>query len=353
MAIKIHSIANRIKYRQTITPSNPQQYDTWYNMAGKYFIYDGGWVEVFVQDSITGGPGSNYGYFIGIGGTAIVDRIMFPFDSGAPTQVGSNDATITSFTTCNSSQRAYLMGGNQTNPVNYIRNFEFPYDSGNYASCGTLNYSAYTPSGFNCSTYGFCAGGINPGAGNAASNLNRITFPMDSGIADQYGSIGREITYASGANSSQHGYIYGGSDDSNYLNTVYRAIFPMDSGNMTYVGSLAVLSYYNSSLNSGDAGYTLAGITSGGGWISIIQKLSFPFDSGTSEVVGSLTKSVLVGGTCNSTQHGYYGGGYDISSTIDRIEFPFDSGISSVVGNCSGSGGGNGIDGVDFVTQFV
>ena len=97
MSILINSKECGVNYKQSITPTNVNIGDTWFNTnTNVIWKYTGseawrGWIKL--SDKVISGPGSNYGYNMG-GSTgtlylSTIDRITFPFDSGTSSAVGN------------------------------------------------------------------------------------------------------------------------------------------------------------------------------------------------------------------------------------------------------------------------
>jgi hypothetical protein len=112
-------------------------------------------------------------------------------------------------------------------------------------------------------------------------------------------------------------------------------------------------------MNSSQHGYISGGTpnTTLTGAISDIERITFTFNSGSSSSVGFLSAARFSTNSMNSLQHGFVLSGYNGStelSTVDRLLFPFNSGTASAVGlvTIAGSAGG-GIDNTDFVAMFV
>jgi len=130
----------------------------------------------------------------GGGNTSIIDRVLFPFDSGTATQVGGLSTVRLITSTFNSSNYgytatgyAYWMGGQYSSIIDRIL---FPFDSGTAIHVGNF-YTALKErsSGCNSSFYGYNLGGGPYYSGTCFSDVGRITFPFDSGTATYVGNL--------------------------------------------------------------------------------------------------------------------------------------------------------------------
>ncbi len=360
------------QYVQEVAPSSPEVGDTWYDSnLEKFMMYttDNEWVEF---EKIGGNPGSPYGYICGGAEANVfsdVCRLMFPFDSG--TVYSLANLYVGKYVTCgcNSSNFGYICGGSDFNDNRFssVDRFTFPFDGGTVSHVGNLSSSIkYLPSACNSSDYGY----IGYGAfydGTRISTIDRITFPFDSGTASHVGNLNHSGYRSTCVNNSNYGYFCGRYyDQSVYDNSsqIERITFPFDSGVSSIVGNLTNGRNNTASCNSSNYGYIFGGYVYYGSGdsnnesYSSIERITFPFDSGTATYVGNLTKINRNFDGFNSTNYGYVCGGIDdinkSSSNIDRITFPFDSGTASHVGNLSTTRNSfAGVDGTDFCTLFV
>ncbi len=170
------------------------------------------------------------------------------------------------------------------------------------------------------------------------SNIERMTFPFNSGTAEKISNLLSKTTEAAGFNSSTHGYICGNGAGSVYTSTIQRFEFPFNSGVTTHQSNLTVSKEADSGgCNNSQYGYITSLSEGGANSLSNIERLTFSFDSNTASHVGNLTGTIANLSSCNSSQHGFFfGGGVTGSATISNIErivFPFDSGTASHVGN--------------------
>ncbi len=300
------------------------------------------------------GNGHHYGYIAG--GTissdiSTLDRMQFPFDSGIVSQVGCLSETKSSTSGCNSSNYGYVCGGKSSSTrTSVIDRITFPHDSGTATAVGNLSGTRSELSCNNSSQHGFTIIGT-PSSGDRVSIIDRFEFPFDSGTASKVGNLGTSLGSACGNNSSQYGYNYGGYNGSLVISNIYRFTFPFDSGVSDTVGNLTTIVAYLAANNSSTHGFTIGGSLS-----SIIQRIEFPFDSGSANNIGNLSGSRLNLSANNSSRYGYTHGGSSGNnlSIIDRFLFPFNSGDASYMCNLSSSRTNvAGLDGTDFVTQFV
>jgi len=355
--MSLSQIKSLITYRQTETPVNPKKGEMWLHTVSQVIkLWKGSEWEIIWGGSA---KGSEYGYILGghIGSyVSGIDRITFPFDSGNSSNVGKLTSARYQGSGCNSSAYGFSSTGNPSSGVylSNIERIEFPFDSGTASQVGnTSSQKGYIKSGFNCSTYGYVCGGYN--GSTDLSTIDRIVFPQDSGTTSQVGSLTAQRYDYAGFNSSEHGFCSAGYRFSGFvtLSNIDRLTFPFDSGTSSITGNLTINCRYPSGCNSSEHGFNMGGSPSTA--VSNIERMSFPFDSGTASHVGNLNNTISDAcGGINSTIHGFNAGGYSYFSNIERLTFPFNSGTSSITGHLSiGKNGGTGVDGVDFVTQFV
>jgi len=250
-----------------------------------------------IAASTSGGfNSSNYGYAIVSNvpsnnfGTVptIINRLTFPFNSGTATHVGNlYSGTVDPGGSCNSSNYGYMLGGHdysgQSNNISYIGRVTFPFNSGNAVHVGNLACQTNVVGSCNSSNYGYSMGrsGLHGGTG---SDIDRITFPFNSGTASHVGNLSRiNVGTCGGCNSSNYGYCMGGADSNyNAFSNIDRITFPFNSGTASHVGNLSSNSgIENSGCNSSNYGYHRIN--------NSVYRITFPFNSGTSVHVGNLT----------------------------------------------------------------
>ena len=182
-------IKSIIRFYQSEEPSNPKYSDIWYNpYIDMSFIWTGDeWLRVRGE---RWGPGSDYGYSLGGANPdrTYIQRILFPFNSGTASQVGTLISTENYFRAgCNSSNHGFSFSmqgyfGTQ------IHRISFPFDSGVSSNVGNISYSVRLIASCNCSTYGYSMGGEMTGDA-FMTNIDRIAFPHDSGAASHTGNL--------------------------------------------------------------------------------------------------------------------------------------------------------------------
>jgi len=347
-------------YVQGVSPSNPKHGMTWYDTTENHLKTYNGNTSSWVNTPAIVYQGIEYGYNMGGNNTGVsyssIDRILFPFDSGTASNVGSLNQNIINQASCNSTNYAFCLGGygyTAADNLSSIERFQFPLDSGSASIVGNLNNSARYKQGFNSSIHGYATGGNN---GTIRSYMDRILFPFNSGTSTNIGILTNSRQLSASCNCTNYGFTMAGYDGVVRVSTVDRILFPHDSGTASNVGNLSSIRNSTPGCNSTNYGFTMAGHNTTG-WQSTIDRMTFPFDSGNASHVGNVTGTRYLAAACNSTNHGFCLGGYPVStviSIIERIVFPFDSGTASNVGNLSASKSSSaGIDGVDFASQFV
>lgn len=361
MSLTIEGVRSIITYYQSDIPTNISEGDIWFNSSnGNIAKYENGkWFSI--KGTFVNGE---FGYIMG--GTPIstwlsfIQKIAFPFNSGTATNVGNLTASMWGGGVCNSSNYGYLLGGYMANLLSStIQRITFPFNSGSSTNVGNLTKSKYLGASCNSSNYGYSLGGLINQSTIYTTNIDRITFPFDSGTSSIVGNLNYSKLLLGGCNSSNHGFTFGGINNSGITNLseIERISFPFNSGTSSQVGNLSYSGSYAASCNSTTYGFNYANYAYNNINFSTISRITFPFNSGTASNVGNLTVSKWGSSGCNSTNYGFCIGGYQVSvsvSTIERFSFPFDSGSSSVVGymSCNAMHVST-CDETDFITQFI
>ncbi len=358
-----------IKYCQNDEPTDQIQGDIWYRPTLKYTVMWNGSEWISVRGSY--GSGVDHGYCLG--GTnnpsyeniSSVQRFSFSFDNGNASVISNMTSSGFSYAAggCNSSEYGYSHNPkyNGAACTSTLDKLTFASDSSDCVLAGNLSFTCYGITSMNSSKYGYFWGGHN--GSSYTSTVGKIQFPHDSGTGSTVGNITHNQYRGMGLNCSNYGFMIGGDTEAALgSSAIHRVLFPFNSGTASVVGNLTLIDSGGrcsaGSCNSSIHGYILGGHANTSSMNSNIQRLTFPFDSGTSSTVGNLSMTTFEGPGCNSTTHGYsYGGGYIVNgpySTIERIAFPHDSGTAINIGNLAKSTRSSaGIDGVDFVTQFI
>jgi len=293
-----------------------------------------------------------------------IQRVDFPFDLAVAHQVGVTESEYNLYSAgCNSSNYGYLIGGfDSPSPrisLFTVKRFDFPFQSGNAITVGSTT-GKYKAAGFNSSQHGFAAAGFIRSPAAFYSNIDRITFPFDSGGASNVGNLTGERYNVSALNSSNQGYVIGGetevfiSGTVTWYSNVDRVIFPFNSGVASHTSNMRIAGSDTASCNSSEFGY----ITGLAQTIksSYVDRITFPFNSGTSSTTGNLAYGVSKSSGMNSSKQAYICSGIDGSRWINfqTFDFPFDSGVAARRGVLSQSTlNSTAIDGVDFVTQLI
>ena len=313
---------------------------------------------------------SSHGYIMGdASGVPEINsiyRFSFPFTSVAAALVGNIVPSHGYSAGVNSSSHGFICGGrNTTTFISICQRFDFPFDSGIATVVGNLatekSYSTgvdeadfveiftEAPTPETATNFGYIAGGAFYAATYMTKNIQRITFPFTSGVANVTAELADYHTSSGGLNSTTYGYVIAGLQTSSTPNSnIEKFAFPFNSGTANVVGIIGGSSSRRSnpfSFNSSAHGYLSGGFYTGTSNYSDIQRFEFPFDSGATIQVGFITSAITVnrgsGASCNSSTHGYMMGGVSSTSyptiNLQRLQFPFDTGIVSVIGDMNGT----------------
>jgi hypothetical protein len=348
---------------ETGFPSNPKQFDTWFNPTDGYTrIYNGlSWKYLIGPNgSTTIGEGFSFGGVTAAGvKTSNIDKVAFPFDSGTANSTGNMTQSNTTPSGVNSSLYGYLyIADNGTLATTSIDKLTFASQGNSYTNVGCLAIGRIYTKAFNSSTAGYNCGGANY-VGTAISSVDKLIFSTDSTnsaiVANIAGSRGR---FTSPCNCSLYGFIGGNTAGGGALDAsiIDKMTFSADTS-MTATGQLAyVRGQGTSGLNSSIHGY-FGGYISG--YITLLDRIAFPWAGGTASAVGGITNNPYACGGCGSTTYGYVCGGVTstvsvAASHVNRFGFPFDSGSASMIGYISaGKNSNEAIDSTDFIKQFI
>lgn len=223
---------------------------------------------------------SNYGFFSDTGSAhQSFSQLTFPFDDGTVTTAGASPSISSSSTymwpSCNSSAKGYLFYS--ITPVYHRDDILFPFDSGaTTQNTGAHDGDHKEGTAFNSSTHGYLTGGWD--LSTYYSTVERLEFATGTNLArgTMATSDRRQL---SSFNSSQHGYIASGRNDSGNLSDTERLTFPFDSGDISDSYTVATAVRYAGCVNSSVAGVIAGGRDSGGSTIADVQQLMFPMDS--------------------------------------------------------------------------
>jgi len=183
-----------------------------------------------------------------------IDRITFPFDFGVSTHVG-NAGTRHHVAGCNCSTYGYSSGGwDGSVCTSTVYRILFPFDSGAASHTGNITVAGMVTAGCNSSNHGYVLARFSWPSYSTYSLIDRIVFPFDSGIASHVGNLTRAYRVTFGCNSSTYGFTLGGGSYSlgTYFSNVERITFPFDSGTAASVGVLSSAINYTRSVDGTD-----------------------------------------------------------------------------------------------------
>ncbi len=202
-----------------------------------------------VVSKILWGAGCEYGYVCGDNSTklSLVERLEFPFDGGNLAIARVNHSG------CNSSNYGFCCGSDSIR-FSSIERFSFPFNSGTASHVGNLNQSKISITSCNSSNYSYTFGGDPDGY--FLSTIERFSFPFNSGTASHVGNLSNSRDIGKSFNNSNYGYCFAGykkvGDNYYNLSDVERITFPFDSGTATHVGNLSATKIRPSELDGVD-----------------------------------------------------------------------------------------------------
>ncbi len=366
MSILIGKKSKGPERRQTAWPhSFTEEGDTWYrNDVERYGTYTtaDSWSPRGIQP---GTVGSNHGY---LAGTQTLDYVIkFNFPIGGSCDVVGYTASWAGIERRGAGFNSSIKGYHTAQPLSpgphNVYELLFPFNAGTSALYGPLTQAPYWCHAFNMSTAGFvCEMDSLTWGGADAKRVEQVTFSfVMTPLKTTHNLADRQYTYSGGCNSSSAGYLFGGGIPPTFATQYERFWFPSQTFPMVLVGSIAAPRYGHCNFNSSTHGFMVGGIDAGAAYRATSEHMVFSNDSAISIENSQLTKNRRQAKSFNSTVQGYSCGGRNAGSLADYEAhlFPFLSASSIVEGSLPGVGVseyddvGAGIDGVDFVTQFV
>ena len=187
-------------------------------------------------------------------------------------------------------------------------------------------------------TDGWYGGGTGPATGGPASTVNRITYATDTATATTKGPLSSPREYI-GATSdgTTYGWFAGGGNP--YSSTIDRITYSTDTATASIRGPL-----------SGNRTRVTGTGTSTDGWfgggytypsnLSIINRITYSTDTATASVRGPLnTADGFMAASTDGTTYGWFGGGGPggNNSLVQRITFANDTATASLRGPLSSS----------------
>jgi len=356
-------------YRQATPPASPHVGCVWYDTSTHALkIWNGNDWDVMAQFDP---PGAHYGYTpcgrssTATGFTSVVERVTFPFDVGVANIVGYNTVESEGNACQNSSLHGYFHQAQvyQNNYTSAVQRFPFPFGAGYTVHRLDTAYPLNGPTGANSSLHGY----IHESAArdpeqHYSPRIERFSFAGDYGVCALTGTLPYVQAYGAAFTDGQHGYFVGGQDlvDGTYISrsTVSRIGYPFDSGTADVAGYLSLeLRCLLNGCNSTAYGYVAGGVNNDGEFQARIRRVAFS-TGGESYSSVYLDYACCWPGTFNSTTHGFVSSGWfsdgSVRTMLSRFDFAVDEGLAAVVGYLVfGHSEGAGLDGVDYVTQFV
>ena len=192
------------------------------------------------------------------------------------------------------------------------------------------------------------------GAGQATSNVQRVTFATDTATATLRGPLmASGYNYGLAAAGTLTDGWYGGGNGPASLpsgtgSTVNRITYATDTATASVKGPLSLARAYIGATSDGTTyGWFGGGGNSSGTTLSVVDRITYATDTATATARGPLSGNKnRVTGTGTSTD-GWFGGGdsgqYPSStsslSTVDRITYSTDTATASVRGPLNNSTG--------------
>ena len=170
------------------------------------------------------------------------------------------------------------------------------------------------------------------GAGQATSNVQRVTFATDTATATLRGPLmASGYKYGLAAAGTLTDGWYGGGSQSGVgdISTVNRITYATDTATATTKGPLSLARAYLGATSDGTTYGWFGGGQIGAPTVSTVDRITYATDTATAS-------RSRVAGTGISTD-GYFGGGYSPAagspvSTINRITYATDTATASVKG---------------------
>lgn len=297
------------------------------------------------------GPASNFGFICGgfdVMQYSYITRIEFGLDS--PISEYKSNLSSSRFDCCgnNASHYGYICAGQQristhNNPIRNIDRFSFPFDSGDTTQQGQLRHKRPYSSANNSSIEGFVCGG------SQRNDIERFIFPFHEGIT-QYGlTLTNNKKLSSAHNCTYYGYVSAGEQSNN----IDRYQFASQTGQAHIYLQLETVRYNTCGNNSSEYGFICGNYSTTS---NNIKRFSFANEA-TSIVTSDIIEKKYMSAN-NSSKAGYLYGGYNInksfpSNVISQFSFTMPSELVKYANLHDSRYQTCAIDGADFTTLFV
>ena len=263
--------------------------------------------------------GSIAGYTVGSNApvaTNVIDKYSYTSQANA-TDVGDLITTGGRQAGHKSETHGYASGGDPAG--SNIEKYSFASD-GNAVDAGyDLSVAKIFGAGASTLTHGYSAGGASLVGNSTATGdtIDKFSYSGSSNATD-VGNLSLQRNRPSGHTSTTHGYIAGGTNDSEstFYNVIDKYSFS-SNGDATDVGDLTTTRAPEAAGSSSIThGFCAGGYN--GGSSNVIDKFSFSSNGNATDVGDLVTGALRHAVSTSSTTHSYTAGGFSSTNVIQR-----------------------------------
>jgi hypothetical protein len=257
------------------------------------------------------------------------------FSGGGVSMVGAPPTVATA---------GWYGGGN--GPVSTIDRITFATDTATATARGPLSSATYNLGASGNLTYGWWAGGVNPGVAPfySLSTVQRITYATDTATASVRGSLAATNRTGAGSGNTSDGWFGGGYNGPgaavNILSLVSRITYATDTNTASQRGPLSLARTKIASASDNSAYSWFAGGNLLPGPLSTVDRITYATDTATASVRGPLTAAKYNLSAMGNSAYGWFCSGYVFgvsaySSSVIRIDYANDTTTPSIRGPLS------------------
>jgi len=181
--------------------------------------------------------------------------------------------------------------------------------------------------------YGYFAGGMVGGQSTGVTTVDRLDFASDTTTASVRGSLNIQRNQGDGAGNMNHGYVFGGRNNTTVVSSTERVDYANDTATASAKGNLAVISYFHATVGNNDFAYTGNHYTQNTGQIG---KFDYSNDTATEVQFApyTFTPASYGYGACGNRNYGYFAGG-SYQTHVRRVDYANDNTVASPRGPLS------------------
>jgi len=300
-----------------------------------------------------------------------VERITYANDTATASPKGNLPVPHGNHQSTGTQSLGYVAGGNQPSSGTRIDRIDYSNDTAAASPKGNLVWIAYYGGGASASEngltavpppppvtsyiprmryvdsllegtgatqpaptqYGYFAGGMVGGQGIGSTTVDRLDFASDTTTASVRGSLNIQRNQGDGAGNMNHGYLFGGRNNTTVVSSTERVDYANDTATASAKGNLAVISYFHATVGNNDFAYTGNHYTQNTGQIG---KFDYSNDTATEVQFAPYTFTPASYGyaACGNRSYGYFAGG-SYQTHVRRVDYSNDNTVASPRGPLS------------------